>query len=263
MIRIKDLVLKDYIININVGSKQLFGIYGRDKVLIKDLLLIIAGINKNSDNCTYDEENVYDNERYFRNRIYLDCHKEYFQTIKATEIASGIKTKYHKIIDVERLQKHLKTLDVRGECEITYRYVLTKCGNTLLNMSLLLASDNHLIINNPTINVKRPSDIDYLTNELIKKDKIIILGVNSLKDLTNRLSSVLILTDFKEALLVNPQKDIFHVVDNNNLNFDKLFISNDNTKLIVKELTKEQLKICDKEKIKYSKINIYEIEKHI
>lgn len=257
MIQVRGLYMDDLEFNDN----KLYGLFSLDKSVINNLLLILAGINNTKGKVFYNNEPIYDNEKYFKSRIYLDCKQEYFQTIKPLNIAKGILRKFNKLIDVEKLTKHLKTLDVRGECEITSVYHLTPCGNTLVNLSVLLSCSQDLLINNPTINIKTDNDIKYLVNEICQLNTLRILGLNNLSHFKNKLDCLYLFTPSYQVVKIIPQADVLYLVDKNNA-FLSLFDANNN-KMIVKGLTNDELKYCDRNKISYHKINIYELEKYI
>ncbi len=260
MIKISDLKINSYEINIDILDQQKVGFFAKDKKLINSLLLMIAGITKTKNNITINDQNVYDNYSYFRNRIYMDCSKNYFQTIKAEDIESGIRYKYHKNIDITKLKTHFTKLRIRGECEINRGYIITKCGSNLINLSVLISSNDDLIINDPTININRESDINYFQTELSKYRHMIVMGLDSLKKIAVVLDKLYLLTDNFEVLDVNIKNDIFYALEKTELvnhiyDFDKY--------IITKQLSKDELKLCDKNKIKYKKITVLDIEKYM
>lgn len=262
MINIKDLNINNYIVNLEF-SNLIYGLFARDKDLINEILLMVSGINKSKDNCFYNDENCYDNEIYFKNRIYMDFKNEYFETIKASQIAKGLKKKYSLDVDTLSLAKHLGILKIRGECTITSKYNLTKTGHSLVNASVAISTSKHLIINNPTVNLEKENDIAYIYNQFHQNSRISILGVDSLKKIGPYLEKVILFTDFSEVVILSALEYVFVIDNTYNVDFHKLFLSLDSTKLIVHGLSKEDLKFCDKHTIKYKKIPLYEIEAYI
>ena len=69
MISIKDLTIQNYNINLEIDENAKLGIFARNTSLIKELLLIIAGINRSKNNCFFDDKEIYDNSEYFKKRI--------------------------------------------------------------------------------------------------------------------------------------------------------------------------------------------------
>lgn len=262
MIKVNNLRLDNYIIDIDFNDNKMYGLFALDKKVISNFFLMIAGINNSKGSVFYNDENIYDNMKYFKNRIYLDCQHEYFQTIKPLNMRNAIYSQFNKLIDAEVLGKHLQVLDVRGECEITSVYKLTPCGNTLVNLSVLLASNNDLLINNPTINITHEKDITYLLSELQKLKSMRILGLNNLTHFQGKLDELYLFTPFNEVIKVNPETDTFYLIDKNNA-FLSLFDAKVENKMIVKSLTMDELKYCVRNKINYQKINIYELENYI
>lgn len=255
MIKISNLKLKDYEINMEILNNQKVGFFSKDPSLINTLLLQIAGIIKTNKNITYYDKDVYDNYTYFKNRIYLDCNKRYFQTIKADDIVNGIRLKYHKNIDLDKLKIHFNKLRVRGECEINRGYIISKCGSNLINLSVLLSSNDDLIINSPTINITRENDINYFKNELRNYKHTLILGLDSIKKISGVCDKIYLITD-QNTIEEITENDIFYVIPSNEmitplLNLDNYYIA---------RLSKEDMKLCDKYKIKYKKISTLDIE---
>lgn len=262
MIRINNLEIDNFIIDLEFNDNKLYGLYSSDKNFMSNLFLLLAGINNTKGKILYNNENIYDNDKYFKSRLYMDCQNEYFQTIKPINIKNSISRKFNKDIDLNKLTAYFKTLDIRGECEITSVYQLTPCGNTFANLSVLLSSDNDLLINNPTINVENENDIKYLVDEVSKLSQLRILGLNNLHHFKDKLDVLYLFTPFNEVISVNPQFDTFYLIDKSNA-FLSLFPGKNPNKMIVKSLTNDELKYCDKNKIRYHKINIYELEKYI
>lgn len=262
MITVNNLNIDNYIIDLEFNENKLYGLFSLDKNLISSLFLMLSGINNTKGKILYNNENAYDNEKFFRSRIYLDCEKEYFQSIKPVNIKNAIFYKFNKVIDLEKLSNYFKVLDVRGECEITSIYQLTPCGNTFVNLSVLLASNNDLLINNPTVNVTNVSDIAYLVNEISHDKNMRIIGLNSLLHFKDKLDILYLFTPFNEVIKVNPSLDVFYLIDKHNA-FLSLYNTKNPNKMIVKGLSNDEIKYCERNKISYQKINIYELEKYI
>lgn len=257
MIKVCGLYLDD----LEFLDNHLYGLFSLDKSAINNLLLILAGINNTHGKVFYNDEAIYDNEKYFKSRLYLDCQKSYFQTIRPLVIADAIKRKFNKIVDVDKLNKHFRVFDIRGEVEITSGYQLTPCGNTLVNLSVLLSCDQDLLINNPTINVNNDKDIAYIVKSLCGHQGLRIIGLNNLSHFKDKLDYLYIITPSFQVVKIIPKTDVFYLVDKHNA-FISLF-DTANNKMIVKGLTSDELKYCDRNKISYHKLNIYDLEKYI
>lgn len=262
MIRVESLMQQMHILTFSIEPGQVKGVFGRDLAETKDILLKIAGIHQNKKTCFYNDVDVYDNPSYFKERVYLDCTQEYIQTLKVETIAKTIKQRFNKEIDIEKMKQYIKNFGIRGECEITHRYTFTKNSQTLLNVALALSMEQHLLLFNPTKNIKRSKDILTIGEELKKREKTTILGLNCLGHFAGFLDEIILLGD-RTTIYVNPKNNKFSVVDANEL-FEQTYIfkSKDQTRMIIPLLSKEHVKICQRHKIKHITIEPYDIENY-
>ena len=266
-LRINGLQLNDYIINQDFFNNEIAGIYGRDKKTIKQFLNVISGINKNKKTCFYNDEDIFDNEEYFNNRLYFDFTKKYLSTLRVNYIDERLKQKYNLAFNKETFINTSKDLDVRGETEITYTYKFTPTGNTFVNYSLTKSLDkNNLIINNPTINLRMEDDLDYITTGLTNKNDYnsVILGLDNLKAFSKKLDKIIFFTDFK-TIITATNNDTAIVFNQSSFflisNEDKIF---GGEKIVcLNKYTKEELKSFTKSKIDYKVISIYDVEQYM
>ena len=96
MIEIKNLKFHQYTICTNILENENTGIYCPHEDVVKQLLLILSGINY-SNECFYKNKILFDDEKYFQERIYMDCEKKYVHTLLDNIIQNLIATKYHKV----------------------------------------------------------------------------------------------------------------------------------------------------------------------
>ena len=263
--KIQKLQLQNFNINIDIKNNEIIGIIGRNKIIVEEFLLTIAGINKSKDNCFFEDVDIYDNSYYFSKRIYLNCIHDNVGTLKAEKIVDAIATVYHKDVEKDVLNDHIKNLSIHGECEITlaYEYKFTKAGNTLINMALALSIDDNLIINNPTIHITKKADVDYLKVNLKNHSGFKILGIDNLLGLVDILDRLIVFTDYDEGIIIEPEKtELYLVEDCLDIKPYRLFKGYSN-RVITIDIPKDILKKCDRNRIKYTKVNINEIEKHI
>jgi hypothetical protein len=263
--KIQNLQLQNYQINIDIDNNEIIGVLGQNKLVVEEFLLTLAGINKSKDNCFFEDIDIYDNSYYFSKRIYLNCFHDNVGTLKAEKIADAIATVYHKDVNIEALKNHIKNLSIHGECEITltYEYKFTDMGNSLINMALALSIDDNLIINNPTIHITKKADIDYLKLHIQKHKGFKILGLDNLLGLMDIVERVLVFTDYDEVIIINPNKiDLYLIEDCLDIKPYRLFKGYGN-RVITTDIPKEILKKCDRNRIKYTKVNVNEIEKYI
>lgn len=263
MIQVRHLQLNGYDIELDIDPTMKLGIYAQNPKQVKALLLMLAGMNTNNKKCLYQGKDLYDQESYFKTRIYMDCSFEYVQTLNETHIVQYIQNHFSKTIQLERLKGYFKQFVIRGECEITHRYQFSACGKTLLNMAIALSSDQHLILMNPTKSIRRSQDIEQIAYDIKTRQTAVILGLNCLSDFKNALSHILLLTDLG-AKLCYPSMDKLMVMDAYEpFKTKALFTSFDQKRFITKPLSKEDIKLCEKQKIKTILIDVYDLEHYL
>lgn len=258
MLEINNFTLNNIVLNLDIEKNSKIAFYGK-KDIINLLLLSLSGITKNLDTIKYNNHDIYDYQEYFNTRIYLDSKVNYFQTIIGKKIANIVKVKFNKNVDEEALTKHINKLCIRGECEITDKYVLTPTGNSLLNLSFALSCKHDLILENPFLNIDKISDVEYFSKEIINFKNGIIFGLDRIKPLIKTVQKIYIIGD----------NDI-HEVDLKN---DKLFIIDKvesivhflkfNDKYLLINPNKDDIKKCTNSKNKLVKITYEELDKYM
>lgn len=264
MLRIENVIIDDFLLDFEIFEDQRLGIFSKDPQLTEKLLLILAGIMRTKGKVLYQNHQVYDNEKYFKSRIYLDCKANYLKTLNIDTIGQAFKNKYQKTINIEKLKKHIDVLKIRGECEITssLTYQFTPTGNTLINLSLAFSLNDHLLINNPTINITRTSDLSYIMDQFKKRKGFVILGINSLLHLKDYCDRLIIFSDFKTVQIINPREEKLLLIDNCDIIEDYKLFNISGKRMITRNLPQETTKRLQKQKIKIERINVYEIEKY-
>jgi len=262
MLIVKEQKIDQYIVNIAFAD-NIYGFFCRNKAFVKELLLLIAGINKSNATCLYNDEKCYDNKDYFKTRLYLDFENEYFETLNIEKIRLAVTEKYHLNLNYEELQRHIKTLNIRGECIITSRYAFTNVGNNLLNFAFALSTEENLIINNPTWAIDSGVDLEYIYTELRKKQRMVIFGIDHLQKMRFCLDKLIIFSDFNEVLILDITEKLYVLENTYNLPYQKVFIDKNNLHIIYRGLGKEELKNCDRLRIKYKVISPYDLEEYI
>lgn len=263
MMKIQNLPIEDYCINIDIDKDEIIGVFSNKHNIVTEFLLLVAGINRSKDNCFFENENIYDSNYFFQKRIYIDCKTDIVQTLNVEKIAYAVSFAFNKSVDEKILEHHIKQLGIRGETEVTLalEYLFTPVGRTMINMALALSIDNYLIINNPTINLKKQKDIDYIKLAIKNHKGFTILGLDSfhyLKEIVNRM---VIFTDFNTVHIINPIKENFYLIEDclDILEY-RLFKAYGN-RVITIDIPKDILKKCNRNRIKYEKVNINEIKK--
>jgi len=262
---IKNLNLGDYLINLNIADKEVIGVFSRNKDIVTNFLLVIAGINRSKDACFYNDEEVYDNSNYFKERIYFDCKDDNVQTLNGEKLSYTLRVVFQKEVNQSMLEYHIKNLAIRGECEITstLEYNFTPVGRTLINMALGLSINNHLLINNPTFNLTDKADINYLKLAIQNHPGFIVLGLDDFDNLKEIINKMVVFSDFQSFLIINPLLEHFYVIEDClDIKEYRLFKAYGN-RVITIDIPKDVLRKCDRNKIKYTKVSINEIKKYL
>jgi len=262
---IVDLNVDKYKVNLSVDDNEKIGVFSFKKDIVKKFLELISGINNNKNTIFLNQNNVYDNKEYFKERIFLDFNKKYLSTLRVQKIYDSLK-QYNIEFDKDKFIKICKELNVRGETDISYKYEFSKVGVSFVNLALVCSCNiKNIIINNPTINLILDEDINYFVNKLTNEEfNTVILGLNSLNQFQNKLTKILIFSDFDEAYVVDENTSLIafeNDIDRHFLIKNKLFRGN---KLIcLNTLSKDDLKNYQRMKVRFDIINIYEIEKYL
>ncbi|MFA5542633.1 MAG: hypothetical protein WC008_03375 [Bacilli bacterium] len=258
MINVKNLLIDNIAFSFNIEENDSIAFYGKREI-VTSILLSLAGIIKNMNTITFKDHDVYDYQNYFNERIYIDCSKLYFQTIIAKEICFQTKTKYNKIIDEVKLSKHISKLHIRGECEVTDKYTLTDIGNNLINLSFALSSKNHVLINNPFINIDKIEDFEYFKKEILSFEHCLIVGTQKVKPISKIINRIILIGD-QSYIDVNEKSDKFYIIDQ--VEDITPFMSLKDKYLLVNP-DKEIIKKCNTKKVKMKKIEFGELDFYI
>ncbi|HEY8396151.1 MAG TPA: hypothetical protein VIK96_05165 [Bacilli bacterium] len=262
-LKIENLQLGNYSINLNIENGEVVGIYSQNKKAVLDLLEIIAGINP-GESVLYNEKNVFDNREYFQNRIFLDYSHTYLSTLRVSVIEEVLKNKYNLSFNKEKFVKIGKELDIRGETEISEQYKFTSAGNTFVNFALTMALEKpNIVVNNPTSGLNLPEDIQYIVKGLtdITAFNTAIIGIDRLKVFKGRFHKILFLSDYGTVHCIAPETTL--------LVFPKEFepqfplFASDKKVISLSSYQKEELKQFQKNKIEYEMISVYDIEDYL
>lgn len=264
-----------YNLSLVIEENTFWTFFARDNEILNNLFLKISGINY-SNNVYYYDKLAYDNDIYFKNRVYFCFKNFFFKSIFPDVICQEVKNNYNLIINQEKLEKLIDDLWIRLECEIKSECHFTPVGNTLINFSFINAVKNPiLIINNPTINLVSKKHIDYITHNLfsLSNNKTILLGLNNLVHFKEKIRKVVIFTDYNSTVILDTKKDIISLISGEArgiLNIieqrNRLFFTYKNDifqLLFVNNLSKEQVKELTKLNCKIQKISFFDIQKYM
>ncbi len=262
LIKAENFVFHNYSLNFEIGSNEKIGLWARSEHLSSELLLALAGIQA-SKGLFYQTKKLYDNSLYFLNRLYLDCKLNYFQTLKPALINTNLKNEFNKEINEELLTKLIKDLEIRKECFVYDVVIFNELGNNLINLAVLLASNYHLLVDHP-FHALNPLLTKKFINDFKKYPKTIIMTINELPLFSDLVKRILVLGDLNNYVFIEPEKDEIYLHDKINDFFEFKILTNlKNNKEISFNFSKEMKNILAKKKIRYQKVNFYEIEKYL
>ena len=262
-IEVKNLILNNNTINLSF-DKEIVGIYGDNQELIKEFMLIISGINKNNNTCFYKDEDLFDNPKFFKNRLFLDFLEVYTNTLKKEFIAENFLNRFEREFNQDKFKKLIKDLHLRKETNIDVAYTFTKTGNTLVNYSLVECLNIYnIIISHPTVSLDTKERIEMVVNGLTNKEKYdnVILNLDNVGYFKGKLDKIVFFTKDNKVIECSGKDTLLLIEDNIHLR-NVISYAKDNYVIAYNDYTKEELKHFNKVKIKYKEISVYDIEKY-
>lgn len=263
-IRIQKLQFKNMEIDISLNKQEIFAVYSCDKKTTHDFLMVLNGINPNNGSCLYQDKDIFDNEDFFKQRIYIDFKESYLKTMNVEFIQEALANRFNLSFNKEAFNTYVQEMGIRLETKVRANYTFTDTGNTMVNFAFFKALNIPFVtINNPTIYLKKAKIIETITNSLVDKRKYesIILGLDKIKNFKEKLDRVLVFTDYQTYVVVDPQQDSFLLIEDNIHLHDKMFRTKEIDLVIcLNNYTKEEMKKFNNFKFKYQKLSFYELE---
>ena len=102
----------------------------------------LAGLHKKT-NILYNCNDVYDNTKYYMDRIYLNSECQHFNTLYEKIICEEILVRYKKAVDQDKLKTLIKDFKIYKEFE---KDKLTKLGKVLFAFALGLSCYSNIIM---------------------------------------------------------------------------------------------------------------------
>ena len=266
-IKIKHLKIDKYILNFEILPDERWGMFSKNQEVINTVINQLTGIKENFNTCFVNDVDLFDHKDYFKERVYLDFKDNYINTIKSKNISEDIYKRYKKVVNISGFDKTINLLDVRSECEIKNKYIFTPKGNTFLNCAFAYAIDKQmLIVSNPTVyvdDIKKKIEIAKAITD-INAFGIAFICLDSIPCFKGVLDKVVILDDFNNVRIINPEKDIFVLVDDypsdEDILSERLFEREGKT--IIYNLDSLKIKEC-KRLGKCMVLNFYELEDYL
>lgn len=159
------LKYKDYNFQIDDNLNTL--IVSDDETSLLDLIKEIAGINKS--NVCLDDVNVFDNENYFKNRVFIDNNLEYINSLNTNKIINILLNNYYKVFIEEDFNRLVKDTHLRFYYDYKNRNKFTELGDKIVNNILALSIMNYRIIHKAFDGINDLKILDILKKEYLNK----------------------------------------------------------------------------------------------
>ncbi|MGD9605417.1 MAG: hypothetical protein AB7V00_04615 [Bacilli bacterium] len=257
---VNNLIVGETSFNATFNAPCVVGVYARDHMLVSAFLDLLAGINQTNQSIMYNDQDVFNNATYFKERFYGNFEKPCPSTLRAAYLKSQLQTNWQLSFNEGEFSKIVKELNIRSELTIDCRYRFSKAGNTLTNYALIRSLEKpFIIIDNPTIALNSFEQIEPVVLGLTDKNhyEFVFLGIDNLKVFADKLDYLILIGD-EQTVMVNPKQDKLIAVSGEADLKDVIFRSKIN---ITKDVyDKNELKIWDKQKREYKRISPFDIE---
>lgn len=265
LLEFNNLKFEKYNLSFNMLEDTVYILYGKDQSKIRDLLLLISGINKVSrknGSITYNKENVFDNEEYFKSRVFFDMHHNYLNTITPSVIKENLFTKFNIKYDEKIFRKKLLEQNARREVKVDSKYEFTKLGLSLVNYSLVssIGVDN-LIIYDLFYNIEDEKKREYIANDIVNKRlKSAIISVHKIDEFLDKNVRFIILGDFGKSYIISKENKFIVTENSEDLKY-RIFKLDNNMVICLKEdevnVKKGLFKIPKKKEISLNEFSKY------
>lgn len=248
----EDYILGRYNIDIKLENSKTYLVYSKDKEYVKRFIKSISGINRHSGKCLFNNNDIYDNDEYFSKRLFIDFNKQYVRTLNIKTIKESFNIFPFTKFNEDVFKKCINEVDLRKEVLIKDEYKFSSLGINLCAYCLIKSLNyENLIVLNPFYNSKNNNINEAIIKELTNKEKYntVIIENNNLDYLSKYVDSIIILTDYNNAIVIN-NKDTFLICDDNIYLRNKIF-RNDHIIISLNDYTKDELKNLSKCRIKY------------
>ena len=264
-LKILNLQFNKYFLTTSLEENTIYGIYCIDSLIREDFLKILAGINHNNNSIFMidedKEENIFDNENYFKNRIYIDFSHRYLKTLNVNTISEMFKTRFNKEFDMSKYKEFVSFTNIRNEVLLSNEYQFTDLGVNLASFCLFKGLKyKYNIINNPVINIKNSDMKKRIYGNICLKELNPIIGFDNLRDCKEYCDKLIVFGDYQNLVVVDVKNDNFLISTDNIIIRNKLFNLN-NEIISINNYTKEELKYLSKNKVKYKIITFNEVIK--
>lgn len=238
MIEFKNYSILQYSFTLDIDQNENTIIYNPSINVLKKLGLEISGINK-SEGITYNGYNIYDNKRYFENRIYIDCNNKYLNTLLYKNVASAMESNYNIIIDTNKFQTIVKNAQIRSCGHLNSDYTFTQEGIALSDIALALSIYRYHILLTPLENIINTYHLDTIKEEIKKSNSLLLVTkLTKYKNISKRI----IVLGFKKVFDLQSDSIIYII---KKVNQDILINEFDLSNNIIYQSTKSDLTIID------------------
>lgn len=269
MIQITNYQFLQYQITYNINQDIITGVFSVNDNITKQFLLNVSGINK-SQNIYYRSRKVFDNNDYFKDRLFLNCELKPFNTLVSSNISKLLLDNYNIVLNEDLFEKLIKDLQIRSEGKLSSKYHFTNEGIALINNTLALSIFKYPILLKPFENINNEYRLKYLKEQA--KNKSALIGIKNLKKYEGFLDE-LILFGFKNMYILKSSDTLLYLdnVLSQDLTIEEASLENilihkciKKESLIIRNiLNKDQIKTLNNFGIKIKEISIYDIGEYI
>lgn len=184
-------------------------IFSDDINLSFELLKEIAGINNSE--VIFDSNYVFDNEDYFKYRLFIDNNKRYINTLASSIISREVLNKFNKAFNEEDFERLVKKTKIRFLDNFENRERFDSSGNTILNNIFALSMYNYRIVHDVFLNLVDREIINILKEEYNNKKGNLF---------SSSLKQISIFKGFLDKIVIINKKVFIFNKDSNILRFE-------------------------------------------
>lgn len=270
-----ELKIKRNNVNITIYDNEKWGVIAPSNI-IKQFFLELSGIEKKYYDITFNGQNAFDNEEYFKKRLYIDFSENSVSTLDYHIIKESLKYRYDLDFDEKTFNKYVSSFVINRECKIDSSYHFTSKGKAMTNFAVASSlKKDILIINNPTIYQDEKKVIEEIVKEMTDKpfdvpelkgkvkERIIIMGLDNSLYFENKLDYILLINQNYDMFLVDPKNNKLVMIDYyEDFSYKAVYIGNGKM-FLLDNLDKAEYKILSNHKIKAKHISPYIISKYL